>query len=585
MANAKRFVRRIGLTYEELMALMQTRFINPNGSVIPKLERLGIPFAALAALKAGTLADADFLKAVNRQAPAPEPAQYGGDIKTWVVAKDNYARIMGLLVLSVPAAAWTASHALAAGDLVVPKSPGATSTLYFECTTNGSSAAAEPSWVATPGMTCSDGTVVWTCRDASDCHAIEHLAFRYSDPAKATQDIGAAEFVRIARFIRLWKKLGWSIEQTDAALCAYFREDFARPTHADLDDVAKLDQGFLTALPRIGITQRLMSALNLSVQKDVLALLANSADIDTHGAGSLYGKLFLNPSILKQDPVFADNGYGGYLTDASQRILNSKSVQKAGVSGTITVGDELVTMINGVEVRYKVVASDAMLSDLAASLAGAVNAATDKEPRSGRKLNEVVQASSVGNVLLVKALDAGLAFILTCWAAPGSTILYATRDHEAAVRAALNLTNDEFDLIADALGFTEATPLDLPNVSAVFRRAWLARKLGLSVREFLLLIQRSGINPFGIDEVANPGIFRLLRWVQALREGSLSVSRRAVPSSGTKTSVARRLRRRRPGRVGADFARRLCTGRCSAPYNFGIWCRRRAGERGVGIRQ
>ena len=60
-------------------------------------------------------------------------------------------------------------------------------------------------------------------------------------------------------------------------------------------------------------------------------------------------------------------------------------------------------------------------------------------------------------------------------------------DHAETLRAAFSLTGDEFALIVAALGFDANTPLTLDNISAVFRRGWLARKLSLSVREFLLL--------------------------------------------------------------------------------------------------
>ena len=43
----------------------------------------------------------------------------------------------------------------------------------YECTTGGTTGAAEPSWVTIPGNTTTDGTVVWTCR------AITALASTY----------------------------------------------------------------------------------------------------------------------------------------------------------------------------------------------------------------------------------------------------------------------------------------------------------------------------------------------------------------------------------------------------------------------
>src|SRR4029434_2872198 len=51
LANAKTFTRRVGITYEELIEILKTRFINPSSTLIPKLERLGVPFSTLKTLK------------------------------------------------------------------------------------------------------------------------------------------------------------------------------------------------------------------------------------------------------------------------------------------------------------------------------------------------------------------------------------------------------------------------------------------------------------------------------------------------------------------------------------------------------
>ncbi len=75
-------------------------------------------------------------------------------------------------------------------------------------------------------------------------------------------------------------------------------------------------------------------------------------------------------------------------------------------------------------------------------------------------------------------------------------------DHEAALRAALNLTGAEFSSIVAALGFDEQTTLSLENVSAVFRQGWMARTLELSVVEFLALKQFTGIDPFDSPDPA-----------------------------------------------------------------------------------
>ena len=51
LSNAKQYARRIGITYEDLISILRTRFVNPNSDLIPKLERLGVNFAMLAELK------------------------------------------------------------------------------------------------------------------------------------------------------------------------------------------------------------------------------------------------------------------------------------------------------------------------------------------------------------------------------------------------------------------------------------------------------------------------------------------------------------------------------------------------------
>jgi hypothetical protein len=261
LSNAKQFARRVGITYDDQISVLKTRFINPNSDLIPKLERLGVSFATLKALKDGTIAGPDFDNLLAALAVPPDPAEYGGDIKAWVKDNANYGCIMGLITLAIPTANWAPSKVYAIGDCVRPTAAQSESTLYYECTTPGTSASAEPSWPTPPGNMISDGTVVWTCRDTSSCLSFDNVAFRYSDPAKVSQNIGAVEFVRLLRFIRLWKKLGWTIEQTDAAICALYSSPTPPQTFADtINTVAKLDAGFLTLLPRLGIVIRVIYA-------------------------------------------------------------------------------------------------------------------------------------------------------------------------------------------------------------------------------------------------------------------------------------------------------------------------------------
>jgi hypothetical protein len=93
-------------------------------------------------------------------------------------------------------------------------------------------------------------------------------------------------------------------------------------------------------------------------------------------------------------------------------------------------------------------------------------------------------------------------------------------DHADALRAAFGLTADELSLIVDALGFDATTPLTIENVSAVYRRGWLARKLRLSVRELLSLAEDT-VDPFADPDPPDRPLLRFVEWVQALRAAQL----------------------------------------------------------------
>ncbi len=471
LSNAKQFTRRIWITYDDLVAILRTRFVNPNSDLIPKLERLGISFATLDALHKNPqgITDADFNKLLPTGAAAIDVTEFGGNvanwendnhnyapiIRTWLNSNNNanYARIMGLITLTVPAGTWAASKVYAIGDCARPTAAQVEPTLYYECTTSGTSAASEPKWPTIPGNTYTDGTAVWTCRDASSCLSFDNLAFRYSDPAKLTQNMSAVEFVRLLRFIRLWKKLGWTIEQTDTAICALYRADLVTLDASDINDVSNLNTGFLNLLPRLGIIVRVMKALNLTLKRDLFPLLTCWSEIGTHGDSALYRQMFLNPALLKQDADFADNGYGEFLTNP--------------------------------------------------------------------KLNLAA--------------------------------------HAVVLRSAFNLSGDEYDQIVDALQDTLDTEnkeptLTMRNISAIFRRGWLARKLKLSVRELLLLTKLTGLDPFATLNTTDPAIVHLIELVQSMKDRSFKsaaalyliwnqdLSGKSAPDSAQVAAFARTLR-------------------------------------------
>jgi hypothetical protein len=116
------------------------------------------------------------------------------------------------------------------------------------------------------------------------------------------------------------------------------------------------------------------------------------------------------------------------------------------------------------------------------------------------------------------------------------------------------LTDDEFSQIVTSLGFDTDTPLNLDNISSIFRRGWLARKLKLSVKEFLLITQLAGLDPSTTPDPANPSILRLIELVHRLRKVSLKpvqalysiwnqdISGKSVPDEREILEFARTLR-------------------------------------------
>ncbi|MDH6245480.1 neuraminidase-like domain-containing protein [Mycobacterium sp. OTB74] len=230
------------------------------------------------------------------------------------------------------------------------------------------------------------------------------------------------DFVRLARFTRLWHKLGLTVAQTDNLIGALFDDSAAAAAATPLQ---RLDSGFLTLLPRAGIAYQAMDLLALDPATDLASLLACWAPIATTGTDSLYTRMFLNPTVLGLDAAFAPDINGALFTSS-----------------------------------------------------------------------------------------------------PAPTLLA----HRPAVIAALNVTGGEFDLITGpaplGLGCDATTALSAEVLSQIYRRAWLARTLGLSVLELLSLITYTGVDPFALpvinaaDPVRSP-LVEFIRRAQSLQAAGL----------------------------------------------------------------
>ena len=281
--------------------------------------------------------------------------------------------------------------------------------------------------------------------------------------------VDAEALLRINLFVRLWRKLGWTIDETDQALMTFVPQE--APYAAGTFDKSP----FKTALIYLSHLVSLERLLDLGKQER-LSLLTIWSDLSTTGAKNLYTQLFLSRSVLKHDPIF-DDPLGLYLADSSitaqkerksytaakSHVLPSEKLNPpvfSGQAGVITVEYDEVAQTQ--YLTYSGVLSDAAKESLLTLAPGTILGA----------LLDDIQA---------QAKDYGL-----------------IRGHTLAIQGAFGLTADEIDRILDdqdTLDTATAT-LSIKNLSTLYRYTILAKALKITVTELISLKRISGINPF-----------------------------------------------------------------------------------------
>jgi hypothetical protein len=467
ISNAKLLSQKLGVSYEELIAIIRTQFINPHSHLIPKLEKLGISLQTIQAFLDGDLSEEDLKGKLS--ATLNETA-YGGCVPTWI--RNHQAKIEELILLS------------------------------------------DPTGINDP---CSFDT----------------LEIRYS--RTENNQLKPFEFHKLLRFVRLWRKLGWSIEQTDKVITALYPAD-QRPDASSQDETnetakTKLGQGFVTLIPRLAHLLVVMEQLELTPKRDLLPLLACWSTIETHGPKSLYHQMFLNPTILKLDNIFQEDGYGHFLRESHlfnfDETLNDLDSQK------------YLEKLQEHFTEHKI--------------AFTFDENTRIEPINSRwYLFSAIEPW----IYIIRQTDSG------------SSVNQAPKllHHTEVLRSAFNLTREELDLLLEALNFGQATVLNLENLSTIFRYGYLARQLRLSVQEFLGLKAMSGLDPFlplDLVDVSNspqpfggvrPPAIRLIELAQRIKTSPLTIcqlqyllqhidlSGSATPAQTQMLALARTLR-------------------------------------------
>ena len=139
--------------------------------------------------------------------------------------------------------------------------------------------------------------------DPTGCN-FDKTILRYADGTAADP----IAYLRLNLFVRLWRKLGWTMEETDRAL------QVAIPKNSQPLTMTNVGSAFQSALIYLSHLKSLDERLAIGANSRI-KLLTLWSRLPTTGRNPLYAQLFLTPSILKNDAVF-DDPLGNYLSAA-----------------------------------------------------------------------------------------------------------------------------------------------------------------------------------------------------------------------------------------------------------------------------
>jgi hypothetical protein len=252
LSAVREFLRRTGMSYVELADLVSTNFVNPFQSRVDFLEKIigfasldpGDAYTRLQSIAAGTLttsADGDISAALTAYNASQTTAVQPAELDQWLIAHfPEFRQVV---------------------------------TLYE------------------PDSKCD--------LDTTELRTIQSIY-----EAGATSGITNATWEAINRFVRLWRKLGWTIHETDLVLTALGETAITDITIEKLEAVSQL----------------------ISSSKQPLNKLATLwGAVDTYGKKSLYRKLFLNKAVQRIDEAFQADSWGDYLQDGTQVLKEHQS--------------------------------------------------------------------------------------------------------------------------------------------------------------------------------------------------------------------------------------------------------------------
>jgi hypothetical protein len=146
------------------------------------------------------------------------------------------------------------------------------------------------------------------------------------------------DFLKLNLFVRLWKKLGWTLDETDRALQVLFPSNLPAWTDAGFD--ASFGNAWKTALVYLAHLDDLNTRLAPALGRT--ALLPFWTNLPVQGDSPLYAQLFLTSSELNNDAAF-DDPNGQFPAPPTSALLSAHEPTIQGILGLTS--DEIAAIL------------------------------------------------------------------------------------------------------------------------------------------------------------------------------------------------------------------------------------------------
>lgn len=446
--SAKTLSRRLGVSYKEIVEIIQTRFVNPNLANLVILQKLGITTQDVMFYNKHK----DFYN-INRDLLGKKRAD---------LSPENQKRFDAL-----NREGWDRLNEIQEFenrlDNLAAKYP--------------SSGINIKDWMKNKLEARAFDNILVLADQNSSCN------FDSTTLCYANGKANDIDFLKINLFVRLWRKLGWTIEETDLALLAFI------PEKTPFDESNLHKQPLKTALIYLAHLKFLDEKINFGKQSHI-KLITLWSNLDITGKNSLYSQLFLNKSVLKSGEVFDeeakkyvsifDDPLGVYLSeDGLEAIANrvKYEVSKSNVKSEERIDPAAFKDWPELSINY-----DDIRNVQSLSYKGIL---TDEIKK---KLMNLIPPRLLASRLLEQLLEA---------VQTKAEEFKLIKGHMLALQGALGLTADEItQIIKDAGKHIATAKLSLENVSLLYRYGLLAKALKLSISEMIVVKELSGLDPF-----------------------------------------------------------------------------------------